>query len=235
MKLNAQILAVDNDPKMLGMMGKVISQTGAMPRCVASSQLAADLVDRDKFEGVFLDWQMPEMNGVELVRRIRRSKRNTRSPIVMLSQTGSPAALKEGFRAGINLSMEKPLSVQQFRQLLLASRTLMFEERRRYHRVPVLETVTCLWDKNRVEGQSVNLSTSGILVSLEKSPPQEAEVYVKFTLPDSSYPVCLPAKVARVTPEGQAGMRFLGLKDEVRERMTKFVDLALRRTMRFYY
>ena len=140
MKLNAQILAVDNDPKMLGMMGKVISQTGAMPRCVASSQLAADLVDRDKFEGVFLDWQMPEMNGVELVRRIRRSKRNTRSPIVMLSQTGSPAALKEGFRAGINLSMEKPLSVQQFRQLLLASRTLMFEERRRYHRVPVLET-----------------------------------------------------------------------------------------------
>ena len=94
MTLNAQILAVDNDPQMLGMMGKVISQTGAIPRCVASSQLAADLLERDKFEGLFLDWQMPEMNGVELVQRIRRSKRNTRSPIVMLSRTGSPAALK---------------------------------------------------------------------------------------------------------------------------------------------
>ena len=70
MKLNAQILAVDNDPQMLGMMGKLISQTGATPRCVASGPLAADLVDRDKFEGVFLDWQMPEMSGAELVQRI---------------------------------------------------------------------------------------------------------------------------------------------------------------------
>ena len=235
MKLNAQILAVDSDPQMLGMMGKVISQTGATPCCVASSQLAADLVDCDKFEGVFLDWQMPEMNGAELVQRIRRSKRNTRSPIVMLSRISNPSALKEGFRAGINLSMEKPLSVQQFRHLLLASRTLMFEERRRYHRVPVLDTVTCRWDMHRVEGQSVNLSTSGILVSLGKSPPQGAEVYVRFALPDSSYQVSFPEKVARVTPEGQAGLRFFGLKHEVRERMAKFVDLALRRAMRFYY
>ncbi len=94
MTLNAQILAVDNDPQMLDMIERVVSQAGAMPRCVASSQLAADLVERDKFEGVFLDWQMPEMKGVELVQRIRRSKRNTRSPIVMLSRTGSPAALK---------------------------------------------------------------------------------------------------------------------------------------------
>ena len=126
MKLNAQILAVDNDPQVLGMMGKVISQTSAMPRCVASSQLAAELVDRDKFEGIFLGWQMPEMNGAELVQRIRQSKRNTRSPIIMLSRVGNASALKEGFRAGINLSIEKPLSAQQFRHLLLASRTLMF-------------------------------------------------------------------------------------------------------------
>ena len=235
MTLNAQILAVDNDPQMLGMMGKVISQTGAMPRCVVSGQLAADLVDRDKFEGVFLDWRMPEMNGVDLVRRIRLSKRNTRSPIVMLSRTGSPAALKEGFRAGINLSMEKPFSIQQFRHLLLASRALMFEERRRHYRVPVLETVTCRWDKSRVEGQSVDLSTSGILVSLVNPPPREAEVYVKFSLPDFSYRISLPAKVARVTPEGQVGLRFFGVKREVRERMVKFVDLALRRATRFYY
>ena len=235
MTLNAQILAVDNDPQMLGMMGKLISQTGATPRCVASSPLAADLVDRDKFEGVFLDWQMPEMSGAELVQRIRRSKRNTRSPIIMLSRIGNPSARKEGFRAGINLSMEKPLSILQFRHLLRASRALMFEERRRHYRAPVLETVTCQWDKRRVEGQSVNLSTSGILLSLEKTPPQGAEVYVKFTLPDSSYRISLPAKVARVTPEGQVGLRFFGVKHEVRERMTNFVDLSLRRATRFYY
>ena len=58
MKLNAQILAVDNDPQMLGMMGKLISQTGATPRCVASGQLAADLVEREKFEktGCLFSW-----------------------------------------------------------------------------------------------------------------------------------------------------------------------------------
>ncbi len=131
--------------------------------------------------------------------------------------------------------MEKPLSVQRFRHLLLASRTLMFEERRRHYRAPVLETVTCQWDKRRVEGQSVNLSTSGILVSLVKPLPREAEVYVKFSLPDFSYQISLPAKVARVTPEGQVGLRFFGVKHEVREQMVKFVDLALRRATRFYY
>lgn len=235
MTLNAQILAVDNDPQMLDMMERVLSQAGATPCCVASSPLAADLVDRDKFEGIFLDWQMPEMNGAELVQRIRRSKRNARSPIIMLSRIGNRSARKEGFRAGINLSMEKPLSIQQFRHLLLAGRALMFEERRRHYRVPVLEIVTCQWDKRRVEGQSVNLSTSGILVSLVKPPPQEAEVYVKFSLPDFSHQISLPAKVARVTPEGQVGLRFFGVNHEVRQQMVKFVDLALRRATRFYY
>ena len=66
-----KILIVDDDLQMLGLLGNVLSQMGAEPHCVASSPQAAELITRHKFDGMFLDSDMPEMTGVELAERKR--------------------------------------------------------------------------------------------------------------------------------------------------------------------
>ncbi|MFB3140776.1 MAG: response regulator, partial [Candidatus Acidiferrales bacterium] len=62
---------------------------------------AAELAEREKYDGVFLDWKMPELDGLELAQRIRQSTMNPNCPIVMITGITEPGALKNSFQAGI--------------------------------------------------------------------------------------------------------------------------------------
>jgi len=140
-----KILVVEDDQAMLHLLGEVLGQMGAEPRLVASSTLAAELIEREKFDGVFLDLLMPELDGLELARRIRRSKSNATVPLVVISASPEPTAMQDSFQAGINFFLHKPVTAQQLGKLLNAARGLMLEERRRYQRAPVALLMRCRW------------------------------------------------------------------------------------------
>ncbi|MFQ5777537.1 MAG: response regulator [Terriglobia bacterium] len=226
-----KILVVEDDPAMLGLLGEVLSRSGAEPRCLSSSQEAAELINREKFDAVFLDWRMPEMSGVELTERIRWSKSNSRCPIIMVTGITEPTALKECFRAGVNFFLQKPVSVQDIRRLLNSSRGMIMQERRRYQRAPVQTPVVCEWEmqsfKQKTSGVSVNLSASGILVKLEATPPTGTLVYLSFTLPEDSERFALSASVVRVTPDRNVGLGFHGLTENQRHRLMEFIDRVI--------
>ena len=54
--------------------------------------------------------------------------------------------------------------------------------------MPVETTVLCQWNQGRIIGQSVNVSTYGMLVALKPAPPLEMEVRLEFRLPGDSKP-----------------------------------------------
>jgi CheY-like chemotaxis protein len=58
-------------------------------RPVSDSRKAADIVGLEKFDGIFLDVEMPNMNGFDLARTVRKSPRiNLRHPLD-LSRVGA--------------------------------------------------------------------------------------------------------------------------------------------------
>ena len=101
MAFRPRIVVVEDDPSVLQLMGEVLDQMGAEPRLVGNPVQAAELIEREKFDGAFLDLRMPEMDGLELARRIRHSSSNSHIPIIMITGVGG-AVVKESFDAGVN-------------------------------------------------------------------------------------------------------------------------------------
>jgi len=56
----------------------------------------------------FIDWQMPDMDGIELAKRIKEIDRNN-SIVIMVSETNWNTIEKEALAAGVNCFMPKPL------------------------------------------------------------------------------------------------------------------------------
>lgn len=226
MRFKPRILVVDDEPQMLTLLGEVLAGMGTEPRCVQSSRQAADLINREKFDGVLLDWFMPELDGLKLAERIRWSKANSTCPLIMLTGNQDPDAMRESFRVGINFFLQKPATVERIQHLVNAARDLMLQERLRYQRVPLQVPVHCQWKVQDFEqksvGEAVNLSTSGMLARLEAAPPPGGILQVRFALPGDSQPFACTAWVVRQAPVRQVGLRFVNLTRDDRWRLLGF-------------
>ncbi len=62
---------------------------------------------------VLLDWMLPGISGVELVRRLRREESTRHLPIIMLTARGEEESKLKGFEAGADDYVTKPFSTQE--------------------------------------------------------------------------------------------------------------------------
>ena len=80
-----KVLIVEDDAPTLELMGEVLGSLKAEVRAVSDSEAASALVNQERFDGIFLDLQMPKVDGFELTRRIRKSSWNKSAPIVVVT------------------------------------------------------------------------------------------------------------------------------------------------------
>ena len=234
MAFRPRIIVVEDDASSLQLMGDVLAQMGAEPRLLGNPVQAAELVEREKFDGAFLDLRMPEMDGIELARRIRGSHSNSRIPIVVITGVG-PGVLKDSFDVGVNFYLQKPVTRERLQHLLNATRGAMLAERRRYQRAPLSFTVRLQWQGGQVSGHSVNLSSEGMLLSFSQPLPEGTEVETEFQLPDLPGILRLPARVTRALAGPAPGetegfgvaLQFRHTQRKVREQVMDFVDKTL--------
>ena len=93
--------------------------------------------ERD-FDAVILDWMMPNMSGIEVVRQIRRMNDKRATPVIMLTARGEETDKIRGLDAGADDYVVKPFSpaelVSRVRALLrrsapdMGGETLAYED-----------------------------------------------------------------------------------------------------------
>lgn len=66
------------------------------------------------------DWNMPEMNGLELVKKVRAEERYTDVPIIMVTTEGGKAEVITALKAGVNNYIVKPFTPQVLKEKLEA-------------------------------------------------------------------------------------------------------------------
>lgn len=62
------------------------------------------------------DWNMPEMNGLELVKLVRSTGSNTEMPILMVTTRGNKADVIEAMQARVNNYIIKPFTPQALKE-----------------------------------------------------------------------------------------------------------------------
>ena len=106
------VLVVDDDEVLLQTTADTLRSLGATAECAKSGAEAIDMISKRHQKGrdygiVILDWKMPDLNGIETIRRIR-SDLDEKIPI-LLSSAYDRSEIEEAARtAGANGFVSKP-------------------------------------------------------------------------------------------------------------------------------
>ena len=108
-----KVLVVDDDPLACDQAKLVMSQVGIAAETVLSGSEAVELVKlsqarQEPFNLIIVDWQMPEMDGVETARRIR-SVIGQETAVIILTAYNWDDIYDEATRAGVDSFIAKPL------------------------------------------------------------------------------------------------------------------------------
>ena len=106
----------DSVTKMLGQIGMRSEWTTSGREAIFRAQKAHN--DGDPFYSYIIDWMMPQMDGIETVRRIRRVIGNE-APIIILTAYDWTDIEQEAREAGVTGFCNKPLFMSDLRNVLL--------------------------------------------------------------------------------------------------------------------
>ena len=79
----APILVVDDEPEMCWILENIIRKTGLACMTALSAREAMSLTESNQFSMTFLDAKLPDIDGLELARKLRKT--NAHLPIVIVS------------------------------------------------------------------------------------------------------------------------------------------------------
>jgi CheY-like chemotaxis protein len=108
---DARILVVDDDAYILEDFKGIVQKLGVICDVAASASEALQLIKQSGGYNIyFIDWLMPDINGIELTRMIKeKSKTHDDSVVIMISAADSSAVAGEAKGAGVAKSLQKPL------------------------------------------------------------------------------------------------------------------------------
>jgi polar amino acid transport system substrate-binding protein len=69
------------------------------------------MVQKEQFDAVLMDWQMPKMDGLEATRHIRAMPRFSDLPIIAMSANAMKGDVEKCLEAGMNAHIAKPVEV----------------------------------------------------------------------------------------------------------------------------
>ncbi|HSJ85676.1 MAG TPA: response regulator [Anaerolineales bacterium] len=114
-----EILVVDDDDLNRRMMHILLTRDGHHVDLACNGMDALDAVKYHKFDIVFMDLQMPVMDGIEASRRIREWENGgTHTYIVALTASYLPEQGQTLFDAGIDNYIAKPFEVEHIKRML---------------------------------------------------------------------------------------------------------------------
>jgi DNA-binding response OmpR family regulator len=118
-----QVLLIDNDRAWLETLADYLGAKGFRVRTADRPARGLALLDSDDVQAVVLDFEMPEMDGLELLRRIRQRRRQL--PVLLLSGADDPSlprrALAEGARAFLRKDLRPRVFLDRLRQFLASA------------------------------------------------------------------------------------------------------------------
>ena len=105
------ILVADDDHKLLNMLRRTLTYEGFRVVTAGDGQEALAQVEAERPEAIVLDWMMPELDGVEVLARLRAEGDET--PILMLTARDAIEDRVAGLHAGADDYLVKPFAAPE--------------------------------------------------------------------------------------------------------------------------
>jgi PAS domain S-box-containing protein len=118
-QLQGRILVVEDHPVNQKVLAHQLREMGLLYAVAATGAQALNMLETEVFDLVLMDWQMPEMDGLEASRKIRQLPTDVRHiPIIALTANATASFREACLAAGANDYMSKPYSEAALAALL---------------------------------------------------------------------------------------------------------------------
>lgn len=107
-----KILTIDDQQLILLSVEKRLTELGYDVKTADSGQKGIEVYDSFEPDLVLVDINMPDMSGLDVVKHIKTSKRNT-TPVLVMSGNTEENIITNGFNLGIDDYMKKPVSLSE--------------------------------------------------------------------------------------------------------------------------
>ncbi len=217
-----KVLIVEDNIASLELMTEVFTSLNAEVRAFSDSEKAVGVVNEEKFDGIFLDLEMPKLNGFDLARLIRKSSWNKSTPIVIVTGRDERQTMQDAFALGATFFLQKPVDRQKLSVLFRTVSGGMLENRRKYIRVPIQADVACTVGARTLRGVCWNLSQGGMQVEVGGLRPQDA-VRLSFQLPIAAVTIDAAGIVVWGNEQRQ-GIQFASVSERSQQSIRKFIE-----------
>jgi len=115
-----KLLLVDDDRVMRVILRQALQNHGYDVHTVKNGQEALEILaaNPSRVDAIILDREMPGLNGMEVVARIKENPQLSSIPIIMLTGTSEPEKIQEGIDAGVYYYLVKPTENKLLRSVI---------------------------------------------------------------------------------------------------------------------
>ncbi len=109
------VLIVDDEPDGRGLIARILEGRGARPTCATSAAEALEILAQTSFNVLLSDIGMAEMDGYELIRRVRALNSSGSAPIPAIAVTAyaRPEDRQRSLLAGYQMHLAKPIEARE--------------------------------------------------------------------------------------------------------------------------
>lgn len=125
--MSRRILFVDDEPDCLKVIGAWIQSWGYEVITVQRGKQAIDVLKDGKADAIILDYMMPDIDGINLLKEIRAVNKDI--PVVMFTAYPEKEAMQEAGELGVSAFVPKLSSYTDTTPMLKISLDMVFREK----------------------------------------------------------------------------------------------------------
>jgi c-di-GMP-binding flagellar brake protein YcgR len=220
--MNIQALLISSDNSAADVLGKVLPSFGIVLDRSSDLETTLSRIQQQKFDALIVDFD--DEAAAETV--LQQAQKLGSSPL-SIALVGDSGKVRQILNGGSHFVLYKPVTEDAARAGLRAAAALLNRERRRAFRVPVQAPVEITMpDTRKLDGILLDLSETGMDVLTAEPQLAGALLAFKFLLPDGALEVAAHGQVAWANPNGQTGVHFIDVSEQVSTELKKWLKAA---------
>ena len=107
------VLLVEDDPALIELVRYNLEASNFFVTVANDGEDGLLAIKEQEFDLVILDWMLPSLSGITILREIRRVRDKQATPVLMLTARGEESDKVYGLEAGADDYVVKPFSVRE--------------------------------------------------------------------------------------------------------------------------
>ncbi|MBU0969154.1 MAG: response regulator [Proteobacteria bacterium] len=108
--MSEKVLLVDDEKEFLEIMSERMRARGMIVTATESADQALSIIEKESFDAIIMDFQMPEMDGMEALKAIK--KKRPELQIILLTGYATVEKTVEAMKIGATDFLEKPADLE---------------------------------------------------------------------------------------------------------------------------